>query len=110
MRTKAWSLESGSGTIVALGLIAMCVCAFAILQIPANQIVEQARAQSAADQAAIAGADSLRGLATGIPCETALLTVIQNHATMSSCRVVGNSVYVSVQTTALIVAEARAGF
>lgn len=109
MRPKTRPLEHGSGTVLAIGLIAMLVAAFAVLQIPIKQFAESARVQTVAEQAAIAGADALRGLTAGIPCEVALLTVIQNQATMASCRVVGNTVYVSVRTNPLIVAEALAG-
>jgi secretion/DNA translocation related TadE-like protein len=110
MRTQAWPLnESGSGTVLALGLMAMLVALFAILQLPVRDTVMASRSQVAADQAALAAADSLRGLATGIPCEVASLVVAQNHFTISTCSVVGNSVYVSVRPTPFIVAEARAG-
>jgi secretion/DNA translocation related TadE-like protein len=101
--------ESGSGTILALGLIAMLVSLFALLQLPIEEVFAKARAQVAADQAALAAADALRGLATGIPCEVAALLVAQNQAELDTCRVVGISVYVSVRINPSIVAEARAG-
>jgi secretion/DNA translocation related TadE-like protein len=110
MRTKARTLnERGSGTVLALGLMAMLVALFAILQLPLRDTVTASNAQVAADQAALAAADSLRGLATGIPCEIASLVVAQSNYTNSTCSVVGNSVYVSVRPTPFIVAEARAG-
>ena len=101
--------ESGSGVVLALGLIAMLVCLFALLQLPINELLWRAKAQVAADQGAVAAADSLRGLTTGIPCEVAALVVAQNQAQIVTCRVVGFSVYVSVRTNPSIVAEARAG-
>ena len=109
LRQKAWAIELGSGTVLAVGLIGLLVATLGVLQIPMRQLVLQARAQTAADQAAIAGADALRGLSVGIPCDVARLTVIQNQATIAVCRVVGNSVYVSVRTNPLIVAESLAG-
>lgn len=110
MRAKTRALaDTGSGTIMALGVIAMLVFLFALLQLPIGEVVAKARAQVAADQAALAAADSLRGLATGIPCEVAALLVAQNQATLDTCQVVGNSVYVSVRINPSIVAEARAG-
>ena len=110
MRSKTRTLtETGSGTILALGLIAMLVSLFALLQLPIEEVVGKARAQVAADQAALAAADSLRGLATGIPCEVAALLVAQNQAELDTCQVVGFSVYVSVRINPSIVAEARAG-
>ena len=101
--------DAGSGTILALGLIAMLVSLFALLRLPVAEVVSQARAQVLADQAALAAADSLRGLATGIPCEVAALVVAQSQAKLDTCRVVGISVYVSVRINPSIVAEARAG-
>ena len=110
MRSKTRTLnETGSGTILALGLIAMLVSLFALLQLPIEEVVGKARAQVAADQAALAAADSLRGLATGIPCDVAALLVAQNQAKLDTCQVVGFSVYVSVRINPSIVAEARAG-
>ena len=101
--------ERGSGTVLALGLMAMLLALFAILQLPIRDLLTKAGAQVAADQGALAAADSLRGLATGIPCEVASLVVAQNRFKISACSVVGNSVYVSVRPTPFIVAEARAG-
>ncbi len=101
--------DQGSGTVLALGLMAMVLALFAILQIPIKAIVAEARLQVVTDQAAVAAADSLRGLATGIPCEVAALMVARSQYQMVTCRVVANSVYVSVRISPLIVAEARAG-
>ncbi|CAB4947157.1 unannotated protein [freshwater metagenome] len=110
MRQKTRALsESGSGTVLALGLMAMLVSLFAVLQLPVRDLVTQSRAQVAADQGAVSAADSLRGLTTGIPCQVAELVVAHNKFTIDSCRVVGNSVYVSVRINPFIVAEARAG-
>ena len=101
--------DRGSGTVLALGLMAMLVILFGVLQIPIRDVVAKARAQVVADQAALAGADSLRGLATGIPCEVAALVVARSNYKKVTCRVVANSVYVSLRISPLIVAEARAG-
>jgi secretion/DNA translocation related TadE-like protein len=101
--------EKGSGTVLALGLMAMLVILFGLLQMPIREVVAKARAQVVADQAALAGADSLRGLATGIPCEVVALLVAQSNYENVTCRVVANSVYVSLRISPLIVAEARAG-
>ena len=110
MRSQNRALaETGSGVVLALGLIAMLVTLFAMLQLPIRDILERTKAQVAADQGAVAAADSLRGLATGIPCEVAQLVVARNQAQLTACRVVGFSVYVSVRTNPSIVAEARAG-
>lgn len=111
MRKKTRTLsESGSGTVLALGLMAMLVSLFAALQLPVRDLIIQSRAQVSADQAAVAAADSLRGLTTGIPCQVAELVLAQNKFKIQGCRVVGNNVYVSVRINPFIVAEARAGF
>lgn len=89
--------------------MAMLVALFALMQLPIQAIAEKARLQVLADEAALAGADSLRGLATGIPCEVVALMVAQSKTEIVTCRVVANSVYVSLRISPLIVAEARAG-
>ena len=110
MRKKTRTLsESGSGTVLSLGRMAMLVSLFAALQLPVRDLIIQSRAQVAADQAAVAAADSLRGLTTGIPCQVAELVLAQNKLKIDGCRVAGNSVYVSVRIDPTIVAEARAG-
>ena len=90
-------------------MIGLLIATFGLLQLPIEQFVLQARAQTAADQSAIAAANVLRGLSVGIPCDVARLTTIQNQATIAVCRIVGNSVYVSVRINPLIVAEAQGG-
>jgi secretion/DNA translocation related TadE-like protein len=110
VRPQTWTLsERGSGTVLALGLMAMLVILFGLVQIPIREVVAKARAQVVADQAALAGADSLRGLATGIPCDVVALLVARSNYENVTCRVVSNSVYVSLRISPLIVAEARAG-
>jgi hypothetical protein len=70
---------------------------------------QAAKVQTVADQAAIAAADSLRGLASGIPCTVAGVVVAENGGHLTTCRIVENTVYVGVRMNPFIVAEALAG-
>lgn len=109
MRSQTRTLEAGSGTVVALGLIAAMVSLFGLLQAPLSNIYLATKAQTVADQAAIAAADSLRGLASGIPCSVAGVVVAENGGNLTTCRIVENTVYVGVRMNPFIVAEALAG-
>ncbi len=68
------------------------------------------RAETAADLAAIAGAQALTRLAAG-PCAAAGLVAAANSGRLVSCAVIGDSVAVSVSVSSPTpaVAEARAG-
>ena len=104
--------ERGSGTVLGLTLVLLSVLTFALFQVPLQDVYELARLQNAADSAALAAEDSLRGLTTGIPCEVAGVVVAANAAKIESCRIMGNTVYLSVRSLAAgapIVAEALAG-
>ena len=110
MRAQTRALEEhGSGTVLSLGVISMLVAVFCLLQVPLADLVLKARTQSAVEQAALAGADALRGLTTGIPCEVASVVLLRNSSKMFSCRIVENTVYVSARINPFIVAEALAG-
>jgi len=103
--------ERGSGTVLGLTLVLLAVSTFGLLQVPLQGVYELARLQNTADSAALAAEDSLRGLATGIPCQVASVVVAANAAKIESCRIVGNTVYLSVRSLASgtpIVAEAAA--
>ncbi|MDP9903778.1 Rv3654c family TadE-like protein [Arthrobacter bambusae] len=79
--------ENGSGTIlaVALGLVVMACLAAALTLAQAMAMAH--RAASAADLAALAGADAARGLTTGDPCLLASETAAQHGASLTACTV-----------------------
>ncbi|GAB2737252.1 Rv3654c family TadE-like protein [Arthrobacter bambusae] len=85
-------LEHGSGTVlaVALGLVVM-ICLAAGLTL--SQAMAMAhRAASAADLAALAGADAARGLTAGDPCVVASETAARHGASLSACTVGGDGI------------------
>jgi secretion/DNA translocation related TadE-like protein len=89
--------ERGSGTILAavLGFVVMICVAGALTLAQAMAMAH--RAASAADLAALAGADAARGLTTGDPCVVADATAARHGASLSSCRV-GEGGIVEVRT------------
>ncbi|WP_284983351.1 Rv3654c family TadE-like protein [Arthrobacter sp. efr-133-TYG-118] len=89
--------ERGSGTIlaVALGLVVM-ICMAAALTLAQAMAMAQ-RAASAADLAALAGADAARGLTTGDPCVVASETAARHGASLSACTV-GEGGIVEIRT------------
>ncbi|MFK4299410.1 secretion/DNA translocation related TadE-like protein [Arthrobacter sp. GAS37] len=77
--------EHGSGTVLAvvLGFVVM-ICMAAALTL-AQAMAMAHRAASAADLAALAGADAARGLTTGDPCVVASETAARHGASLSAC-------------------------
>lgn len=95
--------ERGSGTVVALGILAAILSVSLVMVNVANRALEQTRLNAMADNAAVAAADALRGLVAGYPCEVA-----KQLAPVTHCEIVDSDVLVEVakgdQT-----AKARAG-
>lgn len=86
----AWKLcsshgERGSGTVLAVGLALTVLAAMAIALLFVQAAVFAGRAASAADLAALAAADALRGLTEGEPCTVALEVASRHGATVVSC-------------------------
>ncbi|WP_189014245.1 Rv3654c family TadE-like protein [Paenarthrobacter histidinolovorans] len=94
VRTRAISVgsERGSGTMLALALGAVVMALLLGLLLLAQAGVLASRAASAADLAALAGADAARGLTSGEPCEVAASVVGQHNATLTSCVVTGGEI------------------
>ena len=111
MRDSRWHLDTGSGAtllIVVLGLISVLTLA---LGAGLEQVRIQARVQAVADNAAIAGADTLAGIIAGFPCENAEEIALKNGADLISCRIVSSVVSVSVGTKhqiAAVIKDAQA--
>lgn len=87
--------ERGSGTILALGAVALSLSLFGLSQIIAFNLIEHRRLQAGVDAMAIAAADSLRGLNTGFPCETATQIGHISSIQLDTCRIVGFEVFIS---------------
>ncbi|WP_336885419.1 Rv3654c family TadE-like protein [Arthrobacter sp. FW306-2-2C-D06B] len=89
--------EYGSGTILAVALgLAVMICMAAAFML-AQAVAMGHRAASAADLAALAGADAARGLTTGDPCVVASETAARQGASLSACTV-GEGGIVEIRT------------
>ena len=114
MSRPRWD-ERGSGTVYALGVIAVLLAA--AVGIAGLIQAQSATGRAAADLAAISGATVLSSVvAPGDPCAMARRVAAANGASMSACSVAGEDVTVSVTVSTTILglprratAEARAG-
>ncbi|WP_347108363.1 Rv3654c family TadE-like protein [Paenarthrobacter sp. S56] len=79
--------ERGSGTVLALALVAVVGVLLVALMLLAQAGVMASRAASASDLAALAGADAARGLTTGEPCAVAAQVAEHHEAHLTSCAV-----------------------
>ncbi len=77
--------ERGSGTVLAAGLALVVIMAMALMLLLAQSAVMASRAASAADLAALAAADALRGLTQGDPCAVAAEVAGRHAATLLDC-------------------------
>ncbi|MBX3067880.1 MAG: flp pilus-assembly TadE/G-like family protein [Cryobacterium sp.] len=104
--------DLGSGTILALGLAA-AMCALFLALLPLGAIaVARSEAQGAADAAALAAADTIRGLNSGYPCARASTIAKANGAALVDCQADGVIVTVRVNVRVgefVVVATATAG-
>jgi secretion/DNA translocation related TadE-like protein len=104
--------DRGSGTILALALIFSSIASFGFAQVVALEVLTQARLDAAADSAALAADDALRGLMVGYPCEIAKAVALENMANLDECRIVGFEAFVNLQVKSMGIvlnASARAG-
>ncbi|MET3921946.1 Rv3654c family TadE-like protein [Arthrobacter sp. UYEF20] len=77
--------ERGSGTVLALGLGLVLITATVLILFLAQSAVMASRAAAAADLAALAAADAVRGLTAGEPCAVASEVARRNNARVLSC-------------------------
>ena len=109
--------ERGSGTVYALGVIAVLLAAAVGITGLIQAQSATGRARAAADLAAISGAKVLSSvIAPGDPCAMAQRVAAANGASVSACSVAGEDVTVSVVLPTTILgrprqatAQARAG-
>ncbi|MFC8041131.1 Rv3654c family TadE-like protein [Paenarthrobacter sp. NPDC057355] len=94
MTRRAFSFDSerGSGSVLALALGTVVTALLLSVLLLAQAGVMASRAASAADLAALAGADAARGLTSGEPCAVAAEVVRHHNAILSSCVVAGGEV------------------
>jgi secretion/DNA translocation related TadE-like protein len=102
--------ERGSGTVLAaaLGMVLILVTSFVLLL--AQSAVLASRSAAAADLAALAAADALRGVSAGDPCAVAAAVAARHGARVLSCSEGRDqSVEVRTQSTAHTVLGSATG-
>ena len=94
---RPWRDERGSGTVYALGVIAVLLAAALGVTGLIQAQSATGRARAAADLAAISGATVLSSvIAPGDPCAMAQRVAAANGTSVSACSVAGEDVTVSV--------------
>jgi secretion/DNA translocation related TadE-like protein len=104
--------EVGSGSLLAIAIIGATIASLALgVPLLAGLGIRQSVA-TAADAAALAGADVAVGMYPGSPCAVATSVAAANHAHLDGCRVDGLVVTVRANSEFLglrLVASATAG-
>ena len=109
MRSPPRFIDSrGSGTVLTVALVAIISALLLMMINLTNRILEQARLDALAENAAIAGADSLRGLAAGAPCDVARELVLSGSARIISCSTNSTDLLIQLEREGLN-SKARAG-
>lgn len=88
--------DRGSGTVVALGLVAAVLTLLLSLLLLGAAVAARHRASVAADLAALAAADVVLGRADGSPCSRAAEVAGAQQAHLDACVVSGDTVTVRV--------------
>lgn len=84
-QASACGRERGSGTVLAAGLALVVMTAMVLMLLLAQSAVLSSRAASAADLAALAAADALRGVTHGEPCTIASQVAARHGAAVLGC-------------------------
>jgi secretion/DNA translocation related TadE-like protein len=111
-RWKARGDESGSGSLLAIAIVATLVAATTLVDSVCFAYEVKQRTARAADLAALAAADTASGLVAGYACESAATAAQLNGATLEHCEVDGGAARVLTRSDYLgipVSAEARAG-
>jgi secretion/DNA translocation related TadE-like protein len=102
--------ERGSGTVLAAGLGMVVILAMTMLLLLVQSAVMASRAAAAADLAALAAADALRGVSAGEPCAVAAAVAARHEARVVSCTEGGDqSVEIRTELTTGTVLGAASG-
>lgn len=81
--------ERGSGTVLAISIIAVLILLLSLSAVLGAAAAAKAQAERAADLAALAAADTARGLARGDPCTVAEEVAAVNDTVLQECTVGG---------------------
>lgn len=102
--------ERGSGTVLAVGLALVVMMAMALLLLLVQSAVLASKAATAADLAALAGADALRGITDGAPCSVAAQVAARHAAALQGCvEGKGQTVEIRIELTQRSIAGAASG-
>ncbi len=91
--------DVGAGSILAVGILAVSAISALTVAAWASGVAVDQRVTAAADSAALAGADAIRGLVPGAGCEVAARVAEGNGVELASCVVSGTVVQVQTRAT-----------
>lgn len=94
--------------ILALGLMTAILGLSLALVSASNRYLQQARLNALAENASIAGADALRGLVAGTPCDVAKKVALSGESRVISCSIIGTDLLIKLESDGLV-AKSRAG-
>jgi len=104
--------DEGSGAVLAVGIVAVLLCLASLISPLYIGLLAKQRAASAADNAALAGADVAIGILPGASCDAARLVAEAGGAALDVCRADGVVITVRVSMVVLglgVSASATAG-
>ena len=104
--------NSGSGSLLGLSVVFGAITLLLTSNLAVYRLVAQEKLQVQADQIAVAAADSVRGLATGYPCEVADQFAHMYMVKIAFCRIVEFECFLRLQSERFgirLEATARAG-
>ena len=113
MKKNFWTVfraESGAGTVLGLALILASLGMLVGSNLAVARLFAAEKLQAQADQIAITGADSVRGLITGYPCDLAKQFAHIYMVKLEFCRIVDFECFIRLSSEHFdLVADARAG-
>ena len=112
MVRDAQGSERGSGSILAVAIVAAVLMLFSLVLPVATVLSAQQRVAGAADASALAAADVAVGIRSGSPCPSAATVAAANAARLDGCLIEGPTATVRLTTSVLgfaVSARATAG-
>ena len=94
--------EEGSGTVLAVGIIAALLILATVIIGFAGVSTANRRAAQAADLAALAAADALRGITPGDPCDIAAQVARDNNANLVGCALADRPETVDIRVSSAV--------
>jgi len=100
--------ELGAGTVIAISMVATIAGLLALMLSASNRLLDQTRLDILAENSAVSGADALRGLVGGAPCDVARHLVLSGAARIIACSINQTDLLIQLERNGLT-ARARAG-